>query len=192
MKQLEQLAGKFAMKLGLESRPVSSTRLDLTEIGIDPEESDEPPVSSGLIGPFAYRGKLFDVLQDDIKALVDELTRLLLERNDLLGATKTIAQLVRSLNKLQKLINKKLAQSPESNPADTYLYDPVDVEPDLDFEHWFETYLQELDHMTHDELYKERRDIEREMQEFEADEIEIPFALSKRLKAVDKRLKHYR
>lgn len=185
MTQLSNIADKFAMKLGLETRPGFSMTMDEVETGdID---ADEPQTEEDITESLKYLDKgpnsdLAGYLHYIRNSMHDLSTQL--DLSDFHAAIETINNAMHDLHKLKEVIKTKR----DTNQADTYMYDPVEAEPDEDFERYWSEYLDELGAMDWNELWSERKKLEDEVNELLADEQEPSFVLTKRLKEVKKRL----
>ena len=210
--KISHVADKFAMKLGLESRPAPSAAptetfdytkdFDVTETVSDFDvESDEKPspqeffpaVSDHSL-PLGYKS---DMSSTAIRHLLNALRArfsglaTIIPMGDYNEALEVVSEIYEQLDALQVYLIKKMEDA-QVKSASSYMYEPeeyVETDEDRDFDSYWDYFTGELDVMSEDELYTEERKLKRQAIESLMDEDDVPSLLMKKLKEVRKRMK---
>lgn len=210
--KISHVADKFAMKLGLESRPAPSATptetfdytkdFDVTEpvSDFDVESEDKPspqeffPHVSDQSLPLGYKS---DMSSTAIRHLLNALRARFsglattIPMGDYNEALEVVSEIYEQLDALQVYLIKKIEDA-QVKSASSYMYEPEEyseTDDDRDFESYWDYFLGELDFMDEDELYKEERKLKQQAISSFMDEEDVPSLLMSKLKEVRKRMK---
>lgn len=204
---ISNVANKFAMKLGLESRPAPSAAatepfdyakdFDVTEPSSEAYEVSQEPafpeVSSPSV-PLGYKERnsseyaikyYVNSLRSKCAALAETVPFA-----DYEAALELLAQMQEEMTTLEHFFIEKLQDTQVKSAS--YMYEPeeyVETDDDRDFDNHWDYFIGELDAMTEDELYNEEQKLKGAVLSAMADEDEPHPLAIKKLKEVRKRMK---
>jgi hypothetical protein len=204
--KISRLANKFAMKLGLESRPAPSSSLtehfnyndsfDDDSLDLEPEEVSKEFGFSGFdpnSEPKLHVGKhsqAFTFLLNDLKAKSFKLSESVSLRDYSTGLA-VLDELRDTLDGFEHYMLRELPDE-QTKSASTYMYESEEydeTDSDRDFETFWNYYIEDLDAMTIDELEKEKDKLNQEAVSHLASEDDVSKITMQKLKEVRKRLK---
>lgn len=215
MSKVNNLAVKFSMKLGLETRQsVAEPTSDYIDVGSEDLEENDPtktkiPLHSeddpayerlnyfgGELRPIKYYSYMVRL---NMTELNDKLSL-----RDFKGMLNSLDQAKDNIDTLKVFIKEQMQKDAEkakdlnsikqiaNKLAQTYMFEPEEYEPTNeknDLGKHLNDYIDELDMLNYNELYNERKKLKAEIDEFLMDEFNVPYILKKKMEEVEKRMK---